>query len=59
VESKLTEFLRFNSEKLSSHIQKYFDNSKNTKYISLEEKVEGLCLVAWERKEFLNKILKM
>lgn len=55
----MEEYLRLNSEKLSSHIQHYFDRSDNDKYISLDQKVEGLCLVAWERKEFTKKILRM
>lgn len=59
IDQKLEEFLRLNSENLSSRVQHYFDKSDNPKYISLDEKLEGLCLVAWERKEFLNKILKM
>lgn len=46
------------SEKLSPHIQKYFNN-QDPKNISLEDKVEGLCLVAWERKKFLVKLRAM
>ena len=59
VQEKLEEFLRLNSEHLSGKIQKHFDKSTDPKYISLEDKVEGLCLVAWERKQFLLKVLQM
>jgi hypothetical protein len=59
VEKKLEDYLRLNSEKLSTHIQHYFDRSDHPDYISLEDKVEGLCLVAWERKEFSKKIIKL
>jgi hypothetical protein len=50
VNQKLEYFLRLNSEKLSSAVQRYFSRSDHPEYITLDEKVEGLCLVAWERK---------
>lgn len=59
VDKKLEEYLRLHSEKLSSHIQHFFDNSDHPEYITLDQKVSGLCLVAWERKQFTNKIIKL
>ncbi len=59
LKTKLEDFLRANSEQLAPHLQKFFDNSKHADYISLDEKVEGLALVAWERKKFLQTIKKI